>query len=254
MVTAYYDRLASSYGDGELFGARRAAVLAAIAPELSSARSILDLGCGNGAYLAEFVARVPAAHVVGADLSPEMLRAARRRVGSQADLARANACALPFTGARFDIVFMSHVLQLVADVDQCITEAAACVSDGGWLISTVGTGGWRAAVAETLGADNVQELAVLIKSVRSRARAADDRADVDAACTHADLAAQYRDAPLSVTWAAFEEWMRIRWLGLVDDAKRAQAEEWLDRVRSSNADRVLSIKQSVLVARKVPHA
>ena len=124
-VAAYYDRLAPSYGEGELFAARRAAVLTAIAAEVENARAILDLGCGNGTYLAEFAVRVPAALVVGADLSPAMLSAARARIGAPTTVVRTDAIALPFRSARFDLVFMSHVLQLVHDVGRCIAEVAS---------------------------------------------------------------------------------------------------------------------------------
>jgi len=250
-VAGYYDRLAWSYGEGELFGARRAAVLAAVAAELTGARKILDLGCGNGTYLAEFAARAPTGLVVGADLSSEMLRAAQGRLGTRAAVIRADATALPFSGARFDVVFMSHVLQLVMDTERCIAEVARCLIPGGRLISTVGTGGWRAAIGEILGSEAVQELAMLVESVRSRAPA-DDTARVAAACTAVGLEPTWRSAPLTVGWAAFEDWVRIRWFSMIDEVARERAESWLARARSRDAGLTLSISQTILVARKEP--
>jgi SAM-dependent methyltransferase len=44
--------------------------------------TIADIGCGNGAYLAELARREFGGRVVGADLSFGMLRAARGRAGA----------------------------------------------------------------------------------------------------------------------------------------------------------------------------
>ena len=91
-VMAYYDRLAPVYGDGEYFRARRAAVLTALSAEIAGVRAVLDLGCGNGAYLTElFRARNAAARPVGVDLSPHMLQATRQRLGEHLPLVRAVA-------------------------------------------------------------------------------------------------------------------------------------------------------------------
>ena len=46
---------------------------------LSGHEVVADIGCGNGPYLAELARRGHAGPVVGADLSPGMLHAARRR-------------------------------------------------------------------------------------------------------------------------------------------------------------------------------
>ena len=55
-IAAYFSRLSDTYGDGAYYGNRRKAVLEAIAPEFADAREVLDVGCGNGAYLTKFVA------------------------------------------------------------------------------------------------------------------------------------------------------------------------------------------------------
>jgi ubiquinone/menaquinone biosynthesis C-methylase UbiE len=248
-MAAYYDRLAAVYGDGEVFAARRAAVLSAVAAELTGARAVLDLGCGNGTYAAEFCARAPAARVVGADLSPEMLQAARRRLGERSLLVRGDATALPFRAACFDLVFMSHVLQLVDDIERCVADIATCLASGGLWITTVGVSGWRETVGRLLGAEALQELAALVASTRSHAPT-DDQPRVAAACARAGLQPAWRSASFSVTWPALEEWLRIRWLTILDEAARVRVEAWLEQPRPRSAGLTASIAETLLVARK----
>src|SRR5258708_32335088 len=54
-VAEYFGRLAGTYGDGAYYANRRRAVIDAIAGEIANARDVLDVGCGNGAYLTKFV-------------------------------------------------------------------------------------------------------------------------------------------------------------------------------------------------------
>ena len=248
-VAAYYDRLAPVYGEGAYFRARRAAVLAAIAAEIEGARAVLDLGCGNGTYLAEFRVRTAGARVIGADLSPEMLQAARTRLGAGVGLTRSDATALPFAAGTFDLVLMSHVLQLVADVDRCVAEVGRGLAPGGCLVATVGTGGWRQMVGQLLGPDDARELAALFGSVRLQARP-DDEPRVAAACDAAGLQPTWRQARFSVDWPALDEWVRIRWLSVVDDVLRERAERWLEQVRERAAAITLPVTESLLVAFK----
>ncbi|MGH3125268.1 MAG: class I SAM-dependent methyltransferase, partial [Streptosporangiaceae bacterium] len=56
--------------------------------------TVVDVGCGNGAYLAELAHRGHAGPVLGLDLSAGMLSAARSRA-PEASLAAGDAAALP---------------------------------------------------------------------------------------------------------------------------------------------------------------
>jgi SAM-dependent methyltransferase len=247
-VAAYYDRLAPAYGEGEYFRVRRAAVLDAIATELADTRAVLDLGCGNGAYSGELAARAAAARIAGADLSPEMVRQARRRLGAHIPLLRADATALPFRQGSFDMVFMSHVLLLVADIERCVAEVSRCLASGGRLVATVGHSNWRDMVGDFLGADAWPQLEALFG--RGLRAAADDETRGVAACGRAGLQSEARRAAFSVTWPAVEEWIRIRWLSIVDDAVRALAERWLAQVRPRAAELHVQFTETLLVARK----
>ncbi|MGH7949525.1 MAG: class I SAM-dependent methyltransferase, partial [Candidatus Binataceae bacterium] len=134
-TAAYFSLLARTYGDGELFGRRRAAVLAAIAGELRAARSVLDLGCGNGKYLADFVRLSGDTRVAGADLSADMLREARALVGAGVPLVRADAAAPPFRAGAFDLIFASHVLIFASSLDAAVASCVRCLASGGTLVA-----------------------------------------------------------------------------------------------------------------------
>jgi ubiquinone/menaquinone biosynthesis C-methylase UbiE len=247
-VAAYYDRLAPVYGEGEYFRVRRAAVLAAIGAELADARAVLDLGCGNGAYADELAARAAAARIFGADLSPEMVRQARRRLGARIPLLRADATKLPFRHGSFDVVFMSHVLLLVSDIERCVVEVSRCLVPGGCLVATVGTSQWREMLRDFLGTDVWPQLEALFG--RGLRAASNDETRAGAACARAGLQSESRKAAFSVTWPAVEEWVHIRWLTIVDDVVRAQAERLLAQVRERAAELSMEFTETLLVARK----
>jgi SAM-dependent methyltransferase len=249
VVAAYYDQLAPVYGEGEYFRARRVAVLVAIDAEVEAARAVLDLGCGNGAYAAEFASRAPAARVVGADLSPDMLHAAQRRLRERLLPVRGDATALPFRAGSFDLVFMSHVLLLVSDIERCVAEVARSLLPGGRLVATVGTSRWRDMVRQFLGTEEWQDMEALFASSGLRA-AADDQARVAAACTRVGLRPEWRRAPFSVAWPAVVEWMRIRWLTIADETQRVQAERWLAQVGPRAAELTLEFSETLLVAHR----
>jgi ubiquinone/menaquinone biosynthesis C-methylase UbiE len=116
-IAEYFGRLADTYGDGAYYGNRRSAVLETIAPVIAKARDLLDVGCGNGAYLTKFVAAPGDRRVTGVDLTFDMLLSARNRVGAKCRLLCANVSRLPFKPESFDFIFASHVLQFIADAD-----------------------------------------------------------------------------------------------------------------------------------------
>jgi len=99
-IAEYFGRLADTYGDGVYYGNRRRSVLDAIAPEIAKARDVLDVGCGNGAYLTKFGEAAGIRTVTGIDLTFDMLLSARNRVGAKCRLINANVSRLPFKPAR----------------------------------------------------------------------------------------------------------------------------------------------------------
>lgn len=96
--------------------------------------SCLDLGTGAGHTAAALAER--AAHVVGLDLSAEMLRAARALYGARPNLefvqAPAHATGLP--SGSFDLITARHTLHHHPDPAATLSEAARLLKPGGRLV------------------------------------------------------------------------------------------------------------------------
>lgn len=133
MTRAAFDDRATSYALWpELTqGATRDRVLERL--EAVADETLLDLGCGPGAMAraaGPFVKRV-----VLCDLSPAMLRVAMtesRRAGRLVPpLAAADACALPFRDATFELVACRHAARLFASPERFAHEVARVLRRGG---------------------------------------------------------------------------------------------------------------------------
>jgi SAM-dependent methyltransferase len=228
-IADYFARLADTYGDGAYYGNRRRAVLDAIAPELAPARDVLDVGCGNGAYLTKFVSAPGDRRVTGVDLTFDMLLSARRRVGPKCRLLRANVAHLPFHRESFDFIFASHVLQFVADVDGVVAEFARCLKRGGVLIATgQRDDGVRQMLSAIVGPDRWREYSeVIFRRAPRREADARPRDRFQKAFANAGLRVEERAAPFTVTGEDIEEWLRIRWTPLIPADERARADAML---------------------------
>ena len=82
------------------------------------AETIVDVGCGNGAYLAELRRRGHTGPVLGLDLSEGMARYSR----VHAPTTVADAQALPLRDGSVDIVLSLHLLYHVPNLNQAISE------------------------------------------------------------------------------------------------------------------------------------
>jgi len=92
----------------------------------------LDVGCGNGAFTEELIARCDPKAVDGIDPSPEQISYARTRPGTKlAEFREAGAQALPFDDAAFDVAVMALVISFVPDPAKAVAEMARVVKPGG---------------------------------------------------------------------------------------------------------------------------
>ncbi len=103
---------------------------------------VLDLGCGPGSASAALKARWGRkTQVVAVDLAQPMLREARAksRFWKPIHTVQADAAALPFADASFDVVFSSLCLQWVADLPRALGGLRRVMREGGLLVfSTFG--------------------------------------------------------------------------------------------------------------------
>jgi SAM-dependent methyltransferase len=251
-ISRYYGALAGVYGTGGYYAARRAAVIAAIAPELGRARSLLDLGCGNGAYLEMFSRRRNLQRIVGADLTEKMLRAARERVGRRAYLVRADVTAPPFREASFDLVFESHVLQLVRAKARCIRAVARILHPGGVLVSTLGGigGSVRSMIVAGLS-PRERDLALHAVFPGARRGARREGADLRRrVCEGAGLRTDVRVAEFEVDWSGLEESFRARTLPVLTPQRRKTVDAIFAEVRARAGTRRFALRESLLLGYK----
>jgi SAM-dependent methyltransferase len=103
---------------------------------LSSLRGqeiVADIGCGNGAYLAELARRRHTGPVVGVDLSAGMLAAARRRAPAAA-LTAADAAALPLRDHAVSLTLAAHMLYHIPDSRAAAGELRRITRPGGQVL------------------------------------------------------------------------------------------------------------------------
>ncbi len=127
-ITAYYGRRAAAHLERRysLFNRGHLFLVQGLERELLGAlarhgfadlahRSILDVGCGDGALLRRLVTYgADRARLAGVDLLPERVEAARR-LEPGLDLRHADASALPYPDRSFDLVFQMTVLSSILD-------------------------------------------------------------------------------------------------------------------------------------------
>lgn len=94
----------------------------------TAGRTLLDVGCGTGRRLRD----TDASFVVGVDLAPEMLGAAR----ADRPCAVADMRALPLATGSFDVVWCRLAIGHVPDIDDAYAELGRVCGDAGAVIVT----------------------------------------------------------------------------------------------------------------------
>jgi SAM-dependent methyltransferase len=108
---------------------------------LTPGQSVLEVGCGTGVFLPLLAAAVgPGGRVVGIDLSPQFVAAARERsttagVAEVVTVQEADAYRLPFGDATFDAAHCERVLMHLDDPTAALREMCRVVKPGGFVVA-----------------------------------------------------------------------------------------------------------------------
>jgi ubiquinone/menaquinone biosynthesis C-methylase UbiE len=136
LMRAQFDRLAPRWDSmrGPESLAAYEAALAAVDPAPGRA---LDLGTGTGEGALAIARRFGAAEVVGVDLSEPMLEIARRKappeLGTRVRFETADASALPYGDASFDLVAHANMIPFFGEVERVLAP-------GGWALFAFSSG------------------------------------------------------------------------------------------------------------------
>jgi SAM-dependent methyltransferase len=94
----------------------------------------LDVGCGNGAFTEELIARCAPTAVTAIDPSDDQLDYARARPGVRmTDFRVGDAQNLAFADSIFDVAVMAVVISFLPDPGRAAAEMARVVRPGGWV-------------------------------------------------------------------------------------------------------------------------
>ncbi len=107
---------------------------------LNDFENVLDLGCGTGVAARALAKRVDFnGRVVGLDLSPAFIAAARRFAEEEGLAERVtfrvgNCHALPELSGPFDAVILHTLISHVDDPDTTLAQAVGATAPGGWVV------------------------------------------------------------------------------------------------------------------------
>lgn len=110
---------------------QKADLLHFLGPAEGGAR-LLDVGCGTG-HWSRFFASLGYA-VAALDLSRAMVKVARSRSPLDCAFLAADACAIPFEDASFDVVAAMATIEFVCNPSEALHEMSRCLRHGGKLI------------------------------------------------------------------------------------------------------------------------
>ncbi len=151
-----------------------ASALSALAriPGARSARRVLDVGCGQGSYLASFLAHYRDAQGVGVDLDPAVAEEARRRlreaeVWRRGEIRVGDFMTLDLPG-RFDLILLNNNLHYFspADHDTLLRRILAHLTPGGVLAIQTGVVA-SGSIAQLFGAGAATALQDLFQRAHS---------------------------------------------------------------------------------------
>jgi SAM-dependent methyltransferase len=125
---------------------------------------ILELACGTGVVTRRLRAALPTATIVATDLSPAMIALAANAAPAGVTWQCADAQALPFDDASFDIVVCQFGLMFLPDKVAGFREARRVLAPAGQLLANV----WDSPAANPYAAEMAAALARLFSAAPPR--------------------------------------------------------------------------------------
>ena len=124
------DWIGSSLGRLPLFWARASYGMSKLLLPYRSGGRLLDIGCGNGEYLA--LMKLLGWEVSGIELDPAAAAVAKEKLGCTVYVGSVEDC--PFREGHFQAITSSHVLEHVPDPVAFVTHAAMLLESGGRMV------------------------------------------------------------------------------------------------------------------------
>lgn len=137
-MTLIADRFAQSatrYDEFACIQKRAASRLASYLP--TKPKRIFEIGCGTGGFSSYLVKRFPDSEIILTDISPEMLKICRSRIGDKPSYRQVDAENLPPDMGFFDLIVSSLALQWVFDLEQTLKNFIELLNPGGKLIFAI---------------------------------------------------------------------------------------------------------------------
>ncbi|MFY9984601.1 MAG: methyltransferase domain-containing protein [Chthoniobacterales bacterium] len=136
MKSAPYDKHAGTYDRAwrryitQTLGFLKASI------SFRSSDKILDVGCGTGEFERLILSEHPEQHMVGIDISENMLRLARKKCSRYPNVAflKADASALPFPDHSFDLVISASSLHYFNQPGASLAEMRRVLNPSGSVV------------------------------------------------------------------------------------------------------------------------
>jgi len=107
--------------------------------DLPDAKTVVDLGCGDGKLLELLAEQRPQLQLIGIDTSPEELALARvRNLPENVRLVEADAAAMPLDDASADAAVCHMALMLFDNVSRVVAELARVIRPNGLFAAVLG--------------------------------------------------------------------------------------------------------------------
>jgi len=131
-----YARLAPEYDSRWSFYIRATSRETIARLAIQPSDTVLDIGCGTGAMLAQLSVLFPDTSLYGVDASSEMLDIARQRLLSTIDLKQGWAEELPYADETFNTVVSCNMFHYIRRPDAALEEMLRVLRPNGTLVIT----------------------------------------------------------------------------------------------------------------------